>query len=268
MPNGSDYAELWMRAPEQIGQYLPGPIGTAMAILAATDIAITDTDKTNLVQLLNEASKDYLSDSSNAESMTALNKMIDRLGTGSTNTHLQSIIKGNVESNVAKNQKGNESSNFGDHVKKEQEINAGKGTGGYLNKPEQGGTLNIGAGNKPIEGAYNISHPDYPMGKNVYPGNANDLSNIATGSQNKVIIDNPYGYKPINNEVMRVLNKDGVLIIRGGGGNKYIRNIEKIAADNGLKLVEKKTISSKGYTQSDGSPIKNPTINEYIFKKK
>lgn len=106
------------------------------------------------------------------------------------------------------------------------------------------------------------------MGKNVYPSNANDLSNIATSSQYKVIIDNPYGYKPINNEVMRVLNKDGVLIIRGGGGNKYIRNIEKIAADNGLKLVEKKTISSKGYTQSDGSPIKNLTINEYIFKKK
>jgi Haemagluttinin repeat. len=145
---------------------------------------------------------------------------------------------------------------------------AGKGTGGYLNKPEQGGTLNIGAGNKPIEGAYNISHPDYPMGKGVYPGNANDLSNIATGSQNKIIIDNPYGYRPINNEVIRVLNKDGVLIIRGGEGNKYIRNIEKIAADNGLKLVEKKTISSKGYTQSDGSPIKNPNINEYIFKKK
>ncbi|MCX8590630.1 glycohydrolase toxin TNT-related protein, partial [Gilliamella sp. B3825] len=122
MPNGSDYAELWMRAPEQIGQYLPGPIGTAMAILAATDIAITDTDKTNLVQLLNEASKDYLSDSSNAESMTALNKMIDRLGTGSTNTHLQSIIKGNVESNVAKNQKGNESSNFGEHSKLEGKV--------------------------------------------------------------------------------------------------------------------------------------------------
>lgn len=147
-------------------------------------------------------------------------------------------------------------------------IAAGKETRGYLNKLEQGGTLNIGAGNKPIEGAQKISHPDHPMGKGVYPGNANDLSNIATGSQNKVIIDNPYGYKPINNEVMRVLNKDGVLIIRGGGGNKYIRNIEKIAADNGLKLVEKKTISSKGYTQSDGSPIKNPTINEYIFKKK
>lgn len=66
------------------------------------------------------------------------------------------------------------------------------------------------------------------------------MSNIATGFQNKVVIGNPYGYKPINIEVMRVLNKDGVLIIRGGGGNKYIRNIEKIAADNGLKLVEKK----------------------------
>ncbi|WP_179855811.1 hypothetical protein [Gilliamella sp. wkB308] len=45
----------------------------------------------------------YLSDLSNEESMTALNKMIDRLGAGGTNTHLQSIIKGNVESNVVKN---------------------------------------------------------------------------------------------------------------------------------------------------------------------
>lgn len=122
MPNGSDYAELWMRAPEQIGQYLPGPIGTAMAILAATDIAITDTDRTNLVQLLNEASKDYLSDSNNAGSMTALNKMIERLGAGSTNTHLQSIIKDNVESNIAKNQKGNKSSNFGEHSKLEGKV--------------------------------------------------------------------------------------------------------------------------------------------------
>ena len=50
-------------------------------------------------------------------------------------------------------------------------------------------------------------------------------------------------------------------------GNKFIRNLEKIAADNGLKSVEKKTILSKGYTQSDGSPIKNLTINKYIFKK-
>lgn len=64
----------------------------------------------------------YLSDSSNAESMTALNKMIDRSGAGSTNTHLQSIIKGNVESNVVKNQKGNKSSNFGEHSKLEDKV--------------------------------------------------------------------------------------------------------------------------------------------------
>nr|WP_255458432.1 glycohydrolase toxin TNT-related protein [Gilliamella sp. ESL0250] len=122
MPNGSDYVELWMRAPEQIGQYLPGPIGTAMAILAATDVAITDTDKANLIQLLTEASKDHLSGSNNTESTTALNMMINRLGAGSTNAHLQSIIKGNVESNVAKTQKGKDSSNFGEHSKLEGKV--------------------------------------------------------------------------------------------------------------------------------------------------
>ncbi|QYN47097.1 hypothetical protein GYM74_07755 [Gilliamella sp. ESL0405] len=127
MPNGSDYAELWMRAPEQIGQYLPGPIGIAMEILALADVAITNTDKANLVQLLTEASKDHLSGLDNSESMAALDMMISRLAAGSKNKQLQGIIKRNVESNVAKNQKGNASSKFGDHVAKEQQINAGKG---------------------------------------------------------------------------------------------------------------------------------------------
>ncbi|MCX8607227.1 hypothetical protein J3U46_00460, partial [Gilliamella sp. B3771] len=127
MPNGSDYAELWMRAPEQIGQYLPGPIGIAMEILALADVAITNTDKANLVQLLTEASKDHLSGLDNSESMAALDMMISRLAAGSKNKQLQGIIKRNVESNVAKNQKGNASSKFGDHVAKEQEINANSG---------------------------------------------------------------------------------------------------------------------------------------------
>ncbi|MCO6540661.1 MAG: RHS repeat-associated core domain-containing protein, partial [Gilliamella sp.] len=144
---------------------------------------------------------------------------------------------------------------------------AGKETGGYLNQPEQGGTLNIGAGNKPIEGAYNISHPDYPMAEGVYPGNANDLSNIATGSQNKIIMDNPFGYYPLNDEVLRVLNNGGTIIIRGNQTNKYMKNLEIIAKEKGLQLVNKRQISSAGYAQSSGEPIKSKTIDEYIFKK-
>lgn len=105
------------------------------------------------------------------------------------------------------------------------------------------------------------------MAEGVYPGKVEDLSFISTGSQKVVNIDNPYGYQPINSEVLRVLNEDGVLIIRGGDANKYVRNIEQIAEINNLELIEKKTISSQGYTQTDGSPIKSLTINEYTFKK-
>ncbi|ELY4483366.1 hypothetical protein SMZ77_004165, partial [Cronobacter turicensis] len=70
----------------------------------------------------------------------------------------------------------------------------------FYDKPQEGGILNIGAGNRPIEGAYNISHPDYPKGPGVYAGDANDLSNIATGSQTKIIMENPYGFEPFNDE--------------------------------------------------------------------
>ena len=144
-------------------------------------------------------------------------------------------------------------------------IAAGKETRGYLNKLEQGGTLNIGAGNKPIEGAQKISHPDHPMGKGVYPGNANDLSNIATGSQKVIIMENPYKYKPFNDEVLRVLDKNGTIIVKGSWNNPSMNNIEKIAKSKGFTLVEKNIIPSKGYLQSNGKPIQNPTITEYKF---
>ncbi|MWP63241.1 hypothetical protein [Gilliamella sp. Pas-s25] len=107
------------------------------------------------------------------------------------------------------------------------------------------------------------------MAEGVYPGNANDLSNIATGSQNKIIMDNPFGYYPLNDEVLRVLNKEGTIIIRGSDGkvNKYMRNLESIAEDKGLQLIDKRQISSAGYSQSNGKPIVSQNINEYIFKK-
>ncbi|WP_392553614.1 VENN motif pre-toxin domain-containing protein [Orbus wheelerorum] len=138
----------------------------------------------------------------------------------------------------------------------------------YLAKAEKGGTLNIGAGNKPIEGTYNISNPDYLMGKGVYAGNANDLSKIATGSQKTIIMENPYGFKPFNDEILRVLDNNGTIIIKGSWNNPSMKNLEKIAESKGFTLSEKNIISSKGYSQSDGMQIKNETITEYIFNKK
>ena len=138
----------------------------------------------------------------------------------------------------------------------------------YLAKAENGGTLNIGAGNKPIKGAYNISNPDYPMANWVYAGNANDLSKIATGSQKLIIMENPYGFKPFNDEILRVLANKGTIIIKGTWNNPSLKNIEKIAENKGFILSEKKVISSKGYSQSDGKQINNETITEYKFIRK
>ena len=140
----------------------------------------------------------------------------------------------------------------------------------YLSEPEQGGTLNIGAGLNPIEGAYNISHPDYPMAPGVHSGDINDMRNIATRSQNKIIMDNPYNYEPFNKEVFRVLSDEGTVIIRGSTGkkNKYLRNLEAKANEIGFELISTKEISSKGYLQSDGTPIVGDNLNEYNFMKK
>ncbi len=138
---------------------------------------------------------------------------------------------------------------------------------GYYNKPQQGGTLNVGAGKKPIENAYNISHPDYPRGLGVHAGNANDLSNIATGSQKVIVMENPYGFKPFNNEVLRVLDKDGTMVVTGSWNNPAMKNIEKEAKKNGFKLVEVKVISSEGFKNSNGKPINNPTVKEYKFER-
>ncbi|MFD1093738.1 VENN motif pre-toxin domain-containing protein, partial [Providencia vermicola] len=138
---------------------------------------------------------------------------------------------------------------------------------GYYNKPQQGGTLNVGAGKKPIENAYNISHPDYPRGLGVHAGNANDLSNVATGSQKVIVMENPYGFKSFNNEVLRVLDKNGTMVITGSWNNPAIKNIEKEAKKNGFKLVEVKVISREGFKNSNGKPINNPTVKEYKFER-
>ncbi|WP_081297109.1 VENN motif pre-toxin domain-containing protein [Gilliamella sp. Bif1-4] len=121
MPNGSDYVELWMRAPEQIGAFLPGPISAAMAALAMADKALTDTDKADLISVLNKATGDYLS-GANTESLLELNTVLSRLGAKSSNKQFQDFIKEKVENNVAKSQKGNKSSKFGEHVKNENQI--------------------------------------------------------------------------------------------------------------------------------------------------
>jgi len=68
--------------------------------------------------------------------------------------------------------------------------------------------------------------------------------------------------------VLRELDTNGVILVKGTWNNPSIKKIERDANANGFELREKNVLPSKGYTQSDGTSIKNDTITEYIFKRK
>ena len=109
------------------------------------------------------------------------------------------------------------------------------------------------------------------MAARVHSGDVNNLKNIADRSQNKIIMDNPFGYYPLNDEVLRVLSDEGTIIIRGVDGkiNKYMKNLEAIAETAGLNLTNKQRILSKGYLHTNGTtPIKCEFIDKYEFKRK
>ena len=109
----------------------------------------------------------------------------------------------------------------------------------YLTKPEQGGTLVIGAGNKPIKGAYNVDiKENIKIG--VFKGDATNLVNVPTGSQAKVIIENPNGFDPLNPEILRVVKEGGEIEITGIKSNKEFFNIYsgEVEVPKGFEIIE------------------------------
>ena len=111
----------------------------------------------------------------------------------------------------------------------------------YLSKPVQGGALNIGAGTRPQAGAYNIDID--PRVEGVYYVNVTDLSNVPTGSQSKIIMQNPYKYKPLGPEISRVLQSGGTIEITGGMSNRWFNIYYKMTSEQlaalGYEIVSK-----------------------------
>ncbi|BBM51016.1 hemagglutinin repeat-containing protein [Leptotrichia wadei] len=98
----------------------------------------------------------------------------------------------------------------------------------YHEEPEIGGTTVIGAGQSPKRGAYNIDYSPTPE-IGVFFGDANNLTNIPSNSQAKVISENPYNYSPFNSEINRIIQPGGVLKTTGMESNKFFyQEYEKI----------------------------------------
>ena len=142
----------------------------------------------------------------------------------------------------------------------------------YLSEPVEGGTLNIGAGGKPTKGAYNLDYENPNPNIGVFKGDANNLSNVKTGSQNKIVLDNPNGFDPLNSEITRVVQKGGTIEITGNYSNrdvvKYLDMSSEDISKLGFERVDRKTISSEGYFKSDGTPISSKTLETLILRKK
>ena len=139
---------------------------------------------------------------------------------------------------------------------------------GYYDAPKTDGTLNIGAGKNPIKGAYNIDLNDSANG--VYYGDANDLSNIETGSQSKVIIQNPYKFDPLNPEIIRVTKSGGIIEITGSLRNGSLNNLSDplFLENNGLIKIKSEIIDSAGYNYTDGRPfVPGNELMKYTIKK-
>ena len=145
----------------------------------------------------------------------------------------------------------------------------------YLSEPVEGGTLNIGAGKNPTKGAYNIDFENSNPNIGVFKGDATDLSNIKTGSQSRVVIENTKKYDALNPEVIRVVEKGGVVEMTGNYSNSDFKRYYDMSPqelDNlGFEIVKKGNIpleqAKQGY-QTNGRLIPLESMKELILIKK
>ena len=52
-------------------------------------------------------------------------------------------------------------------------------------------------------------------------------NNITSNSQSKVIIENPFGFYPLNEEIQRITTDNGLVKITGTQTNKYLKYFTK-----------------------------------------
>ncbi|MCL2360114.1 MAG: RHS repeat-associated core domain-containing protein, partial [Candidatus Bathyarchaeota archaeon] len=132
-------------------------------------------------------------------------------------------------------------------------------TGNFLSSPaRRNGMLNIGAGARPVDGAFNVDID--PRATGVFRGNVNSLGNVATRSQSQVIIANPQ-FNSLTPEVRRVMQSGGVLNITGGRSNSHFKQIFNMTPQQlqsqGFTLISRGQIAPNNPgLRTDGTQIR------------
>lgn len=128
-----------------------------------------------------------------------------------------------------------------------------------------------------IHGAVGVS-PSDPM---AVARDARSMPNIPTGSQARVIANNPYIPKPEGKftimdylpEAARITKKGGEIVINGTPNNKYLRGIPNEAelARMGLRLKYngplKEEFKQLKFHQSDGTDLRSSIYKTIVFEK-
>lgn len=142
---------------------------------------------------------------------------------------------------------------------------------GPLSEPARSnGTLNVGAGSKPMNGAYNIDLENFNPEIGVYQGDATLMEGIVDGSQSTIYFENPYNYYPINENSIRVLESNGKMEIIGSPSNKYVNHTPQYCEEFGLNYELSEIQNVGQYTRSNGtviSPETTPTFLHYTVTK-
>lgn len=135
----------------------------------------------------------------------------------------------------------------------------------FLKRPAaSNGTLNIGAGNRPVSGAFNIDIN--PRVTGVHRGNGTNMPNVRTGSQSRIIIEHPQ-FDVFNSEVRRVLQPGGRIEITGSYANRYFTTALNQLDDLGFRRVGTRIdVPNNGqFTNNLGQPLLG-TFFKYILE--
>ena len=94
------------------------------------------------------------------------------------------------------------------------------------------------------------------------------MDSVPTGSQSRIIINNPYGFDPLNPEVRWVLQRNGRVEIVGQARNGYKNRAIAGANERGFRVVQEIHHPSNtfGFTDSSGNLLTG-SFTQYILER-
>ncbi|WP_334075551.1 MULTISPECIES: hypothetical protein [Paenibacillus] len=77
-------------------------------------------------------------------------------------------------------------------------------------------------------------------------------------------MENPYGYDPLNPEILRVLQEGGTIEVTGSNANRFFNSIPSKAKELGFQITTNTVPNVGQFTYSNGQVIPTSRTFEFI----